>query len=66
MIASDRWSKSSRSSGNGGNCVETRAAPGYLAVRVRDSKHPEGPELVVDPTAWSAFTEAVKIGRLTG
>ncbi len=52
-----RWYKSARSAS--GNCVEVaRNLPGIIAVR--DSKNPEGPALVVDPAAWSAFTDNVK------
>jgi len=49
-----RWRKSSRSSGNGGNCVEVADnLPGLVAVR--DSKDPSGPALTFTPTAWRAF-----------
>ncbi|MEV4762537.1 DUF397 domain-containing protein [Micromonospora chokoriensis] len=49
-----RWRKSSRSSGNGGNCVEVADnLPGVVGVR--DSKDPAGPALIFAPTAWRAF-----------
>ncbi|MET8232936.1 DUF397 domain-containing protein [Micromonospora sp. NPDC005298] len=49
-----RWRKSSRSSGNGGNCVEVADnLPGVVGVR--DSKAPTGPALVFAPAAWRAF-----------
>lgn len=49
-----RWRKSSRSSGNGGACVEVADnLPGLVAVR--DSKDPAGPALIFTPTAWHAF-----------
>ena len=52
------WRKSTRS-GTSGNCVEVaRNLPGIVAVR--DSKDPEGPALVVDPSAWSAFTSTIR------
>jgi hypothetical protein len=55
------WRKASFSSTNGGNCVEVaRNLPG--AVAVRDSKHPDGPALVVTPEAWDAFCAGVKRG----
>ncbi|BCJ33798.1 hypothetical protein Athai_13010 [Actinocatenispora thailandica] len=58
------WRKSSRSGGNGGNCVEVA---GNLAdiVAVRDSKDPRGPVLVASPAAF-AFAGLVKAGRLDG
>ncbi|MEU5933734.1 DUF397 domain-containing protein [Micromonospora sp. NPDC047187] len=49
-----RWRKSSRSSGNGGACVEVADnLPGVVGVR--DSKDPTGPALAFAPTAWRAF-----------
>ncbi|CAL9439402.1 hypothetical protein SUDANB15_02195 [Streptomyces sp. enrichment culture] len=48
------WFRSSySSSGDGNDCVEVALAPG--AVRVRDSKAPDGPLLTVTPAAWSRF-----------
>lgn len=42
------WRKSSRSSGNGGQCVEVAMnLPGVVAVR--DSKDPDGPKLLFTP-----------------
>ncbi|MEV4386012.1 DUF397 domain-containing protein [Micromonospora sp. NPDC049580] len=53
-----RWRKSSRSSGNGGNCVEVADnLPGVIGVR--DSKDPSGPALAFAPTAWRAFVTQV-------
>ncbi|MEV4824825.1 DUF397 domain-containing protein [Micromonospora sp. NPDC049274] len=49
-----RWRKSSRSSGNGGACVEVADnLPGVIGVR--DSKDPSGPALTFAPTTWRAF-----------
>ncbi|MDG4835669.1 DUF397 domain-containing protein [Micromonospora sp. WMMD967] len=49
-----RWRKSTRSSGNGGACVEVADnLPGIVGVR--DSKDPTGPALTFTPTAWRAF-----------
>ncbi|CAM5480906.1 DUF397 domain-containing protein [Streptomyces griseomycini] len=48
------WFRSSYSdSSNPNDCVEVALAPG--AVRVRDSKAPDGPLLTVTPAAWSRF-----------
>jgi hypothetical protein len=56
------WRKSSRSGGNGGNCVEVaRNLPGVVAVR--DSKDPEGPKLALSPASWQSFTANVKADR---
>jgi hypothetical protein len=63
-LARALWRKSSRS-GSTGNCVEVAGnLPGIVGVR--DSKDPAGPALVVTPTAWSAFAQEVKAGRLDG
>lgn len=47
-----RWFKSSYSGSEGGNCVEVATAP--TAIRIRDSKAPQG-HVTVSPTAWAAF-----------
>ena len=53
-----RWRKSSRSSGNGGACVEVADnLPGVVGVR--DSKDPGGPALTFTPAAWRAFVARV-------
>ena len=59
------WRKSTRSSSQGQNCVEVAAGlPGIVAVR--DSKHPAGPPLIVNPRNWTAFIRAVKAGSSSG
>jgi hypothetical protein len=57
------WRKSSRSSGQGGNCVEVAHNLTGI-VGVRDSKDLTGPALVVAPEAFRAFTEAVEAGDI--
>ncbi|MGW1056869.1 DUF397 domain-containing protein [Micromonospora rubida] len=53
------WRKSTRSSGNSGNCVEVADnLPG--AVGVRDSKDRRGPALVFAPADWAAFVAYAK------
>ncbi|MEG3635270.1 DUF397 domain-containing protein [Micromonospora palythoicola] len=48
------WRTSTRSSSNGGNCVEVADnLPGVVGVR--DSKDRTGPALVFAPAAWRAF-----------
>ena len=45
------WHKSTRSNGNGGNCVEVaHNLPGIVAVR--DSKNPDGPVLIIGRDEW--------------
>jgi Domain of unknown function (DUF397) len=56
-----KWRKSSFSNANGGACVEVaQNLPGGVAVR--DSKDPQGPELIFEPDQWAAFLSAVKAG----
>ena len=51
------YRKSSKSGGSGGNCVEwAHTAEG---VYIRDSKDPEGPELLVTQPEWTALLTAV-------
>lgn len=48
------WFKSSYSGGSeGDSCVEVAACPD--AVRVRDSKVLDGPQLALTPRAWAGF-----------
>lgn len=55
------WRKSTRSSGNQGNCVEVADnLPGVVGVR--DSKDRPGPALTFGPVAWRAFVEFAKRG----
>ncbi|MER0241197.1 DUF397 domain-containing protein [Streptomyces sp. HSW2009] len=60
----EQWIKSSYSGDNGGECVEWAPARAVATgvVPVRDSKVPQGPALVFDTTAWSAFVVGVKAG----
>jgi hypothetical protein len=53
------WHKSTRSSGNSGNCVEVADnLPGVVGVR--DSKDPTGPALVFAQATWREFVESAK------
>ncbi|MFG1883500.1 DUF397 domain-containing protein [Micromonospora sp. NPDC049102] len=53
------WRKSSRSGGNGGQCVEVADNLSGI-VGVRDSKDQSGPALTFDPQAWRAFVSFAK------
>ncbi|MER5745963.1 DUF397 domain-containing protein [Streptomyces sp. NPDC059913] len=55
--ATDQWTKSSYSGGNGA-CVEVRS-PLVRAISVRDSKAPEGPSITFVPAAWNRFVRDV-------
>jgi hypothetical protein len=59
MASELSWRKSSYSGGEGGNCLEVRAAPD--TVKVRDSKNPAGPRLAFTPRAWAVFAARVKV-----
>lgn len=54
-----RWRTSTRSSNNGGDCVEVADnLPGR--VLVRDTKNREGGILSFAPAAWQAFVALTK------
>ncbi|WP_203968659.1 DUF397 domain-containing protein [Sphaerisporangium melleum] len=69
-----QWRKSSRSSGQGGNCVEVASVGGSEASDlevsteslrfVRDSKRPDSALLAFSAHEWSAFLSGIKEGRL--
>ncbi|MCA1655745.1 MAG: DUF397 domain-containing protein [Pseudonocardiaceae bacterium] len=52
--------KSSRSSTNGGNCVEVGAQPGLIGVR--DSKSPGDGLIELPASAWTGFLSALRAG----
>ena len=63
MTSSDAgWQKSRRSTDTGHACVEV--ADLTAAVAVRDSKDPDGPKLILGPSAWQTFASQVKTGDL--
>ncbi|WP_236243009.1 DUF397 domain-containing protein [Streptomyces sp. CC228A] len=55
--ATDTWTKSSYSGGNGA-CVEVKS-PVVASVAVRDSKVPAGPSITFVADAWNAFVREV-------
>ncbi|MFJ8190228.1 DUF397 domain-containing protein [Streptomyces sp. NPDC096094] len=53
IVPESAWTKSSYSSGEGGECVEVAA---WLGVtHVRDSKYKAGPMVSLTPEAWAEF-----------
>ncbi|RZU46577.1 uncharacterized protein DUF397 [Krasilnikovia cinnamomea] len=56
-----RYIKSSRSGGSGGNCVQW--AIEHDTVYIRDSKHPDGPELRMTHSQWSGLANAAAAQR---
>lgn len=55
------WHKSTRSGGNGGDCVEVAGnLPGIVALR--DSKDPAGGALVFTRAEWRVFLSGVRAG----
>ncbi|GIF08116.1 DUF397 domain-containing protein [Actinoplanes siamensis] len=56
------WHKSTRSGGNGGDCVEVATnLPGIVALR--DTKDPDGAALVFTRAEWLAFLDGVRAGE---
>ncbi|MEH1165602.1 DUF397 domain-containing protein [Micromonospora sp. CPCC 205539] len=54
-----RWRTATRSSNNGGDCVEVADnLPGR--VLVRDSKDRDGGTIAFPPTAWTSFVAALR------
>lgn len=60
--ATETWTKSSYSGGNGA-CVEVKS-PVALSISVRDSKAPAGPTITFVPGSWNAFVSEVGQGAL--
>jgi hypothetical protein len=57
-----KWRKSSRSGGNGGDCVEVADNLADI-VAVRDTKDRDGGTLLFPRTQWAAFLSAVRSGE---
>lgn len=53
-----KWRKSSKSTENGGACVELAEVGRHVGVR--DSKRPEGGKLLIDRAEARAFSERIK------
>jgi hypothetical protein len=52
------WRKSSYSTGNGGQCVETGNLPG--TVLVRDTTNRGGVTLIIPAAVWQTFVTGLK------
>ncbi|NVI85813.1 DUF397 domain-containing protein [Actinomadura sp. BRA 177] len=59
-LSTAKWIKASRSSNNGGDCVELARIAGTVAIR--DSKDPDGPKLLLTPRSLRGLTQALKNG----
>lgn len=54
------WTKSSRSGGSEGQCVECAdVARTHSGIAVRDSKNPDGPALLFTRSVFATFITAV-------
>ncbi|MFJ2816457.1 DUF397 domain-containing protein [Streptomyces sp. NPDC087294] len=57
-----RWTKSTYSGGEGGNCIEW--APNHAAATgeflVRDSKNPHGPRLTLTANSWAGLIDVAR------
>ncbi|SNT62552.1 protein of unknown function [Streptosporangium subroseum] len=63
------WRKSSLSGNGGADCVEVATVSSASVLlsghrfAVRDSKNPNGPELLFTPGQWTAFVGGIKHGE---
>jgi len=55
------WIMSSRSTGNGGSCVEARRHNGW--IEVRNSKNPSGGQVRFTTEEWDSFLYGAKRGE---
>jgi hypothetical protein len=56
-----RWIMSSRSTGNGGSCVEARRHDGM--IEVRNSKDPDAGTVRFTALEWDSFLDGAKKGE---
>ena len=61
MHGDSEWIMSSRSTGNGGSCVEARRHEGL--IEVRNSKRPEASTVVFTVEEWDSFLDGAKKGE---
>jgi len=60
MQSDSDWIMSSRSTGNGGSCVEARRHAGL--IEVRNSKRPDGSTVCFTIEEWDSFLDGAKKG----
>lgn len=63
-MTTSAWRKSSRSGGNGGQCIEVRVHVQTSEREIRDSKNKSGPTLTLHAAAFGSFVDAIKAGHL--
>jgi hypothetical protein len=61
MHGDSEWIMSSRSTGNGGSCVEVRRHAGR--IEVRNSKRPEASSVHFTVEEWDSFLDGAKKGE---
>jgi Domain of unknown function (DUF397) len=61
MSSETGWIMSSRSTGNGGSCVEARRRDGL--IEVRNSKARDAGTVVFTPEEWNSFLFGAKRGE---
>jgi hypothetical protein len=61
MQGDSEWIMSSRSTGNGGSCVEARRHAGL--IEVRNSKRPEASTVRFTVEEWDSFLDGAKKGE---
>jgi len=61
MHDDSKWIMSSRSTGNGGSCVEVRRHEGL--IEVRNSKRPEASTVHFTVEEWDSFLDGAKKGE---
>ncbi len=61
MSSDTGWMMSSRSTGNGGSCVEARRRAGL--IEVRNSKNPDGGTVSFTVEEWDSFLDGAKKGE---
>ncbi|RFS87218.1 DUF397 domain-containing protein [Actinomadura spongiicola] len=52
------WRKASRSTSNGGDCIEVASVPRTIAIR--DSKDPEGPSIIINHNDFRHLIKTIK------